>query len=112
MSRPITPAEARQQALDSIPEFVIEAVNKMIVKNMSPNSDEVTILQDEIIDQIEIEGERMQAWKTGGFKRGRVFNEHWLDFENIFRQAGWNVEYDKPAYCEDYKANFKFKAKK
>lgn len=111
MSRPITPAEARQQKLNSIPEFVIEAVNKLIVKKMSPNSKSVTLLQEDIIEQIEIEGERMQAWKSGGFNRNRVFEEHWLDFEDIFRQAGWDVEYDKPAYCESYEPNFKFRVR-
>lgn len=111
MSRPITPAEARQQKLNSIPEFVIEAVNKLIVKKMSPNSKSFILLQEDIIKQIEIEGERMQAWKPGGFDYNRVFEENWLDFEDIFRQAGWSVEYDKPTYCESYKPNYKFREK-
>jgi hypothetical protein len=31
-----------------------------------------------------------------------------LDIEPIYREAGWIVEYDKPAYCENYDANFTF----
>jgi hypothetical protein len=32
-----------------------------------------------------------------------------LDIEDTYREAGWKVEYDKPAYCENYPANFTFR---
>lgn len=37
-----------------------------------------------------------------------IFDKHWLDIEDTYRKAGWNVEYDKPGYCENYDAYFVF----
>ena len=44
--------------------------------------------------------------------RSTLFDNNWLDIEPIYRRAGWVVEYDKPAYCEDYPATFTFKLPK
>ncbi len=38
-----------------------------------------------------------------------VCDNHWLDVEDVYREAGWVVEYDKPGYCESYEATFTFK---
>ena len=38
-----------------------------------------------------------------------IFDKHWLDVEDIFRDAGWRVYYDKPGYNETYDATFEFK---
>ena len=38
----------------------------------------------------------------------KVFKNKWLDVEEVYRKAGWKVEYDKPGYCEDYEAYFVF----
>jgi hypothetical protein len=45
-------------------------------------------------------------------ERAVVFDKGWLDVESIFRAEGWKVKYDKPAYCETYKAFFVFSRKK
>lgn len=42
-------------------------------------------------------------------ERHQVFEKHWLDIETAYRQAGWEVEYDKPAYNETYGASWEFK---
>jgi hypothetical protein len=31
-----------------------------------------------------------------------------MDVEDVYQKAGWEVEFDKPGYNEDYEANFKF----
>lgn len=36
----------------------------------------------------------------------------WVDFEDLYRKQGWKVVYDKPAYCETYKAYFVLSKKK
>ena len=41
--------------------------------------------------------------------RSMIFEKHWLDFEDIYRKAGWFVNFDKPAYNETYDAFFEFK---
>lgn len=38
----------------------------------------------------------------------QLIKEKWLDIEDHYRKAGWKVTYDKPAYCENYDAYFKF----
>lgn len=37
-----------------------------------------------------------------------VYRRRLLDVEELYRASGWKVEYDKPAYCEDFEAYFKF----
>ena len=46
------------------------------------------------------------------YKSGDIFANSWLDVEDIYRNAGWDVEYDKPGYCENYEAHFVFRKKK
>jgi hypothetical protein len=42
------------------------------------------------------------------YKREDVFKNGWLNVEHLYETHGWKVEYDKPAYNEDYPATFKF----
>lgn len=88
-----------------IPSFVIEAVNKLLNKHW--NGREAIITQNEIIDAIKVPSE-YQEIEANDF-RGIIFDNNWLDFEPLYRKKGWSVEYDKPGYCEDYEAYFKFK---
>lgn len=44
--------------------------------------------------------------------RQELIDKNFLDFEGIFREAGWDVEYDSPAYCENYEQHWKFKQKR
>ena len=43
--------------------------------------------------------------------RELVYPSRDSDIEDIFREAGWKVTYDKPAYNESYDAYFKFEGK-
>jgi hypothetical protein len=40
-----------------------------------------------------------------------IFANKWLDVEILFKEAGWKVSYDKPAYCESYDASWTFQEK-
>jgi hypothetical protein len=40
--------------------------------------------------------------------RDAIFEHNWLDIEDIYRQAGWAVEYNAPAYNETFDETFKF----
>jgi hypothetical protein len=104
MSKPITPAEAKGLAQESIPGFVFEAVNHLIATKLGSSSS-VSLKQDEIIAAI------LERPEAESLTRGDVFSNHWLDFEPSYRKAGWEVEYDKPGYCESYEANFTFSFK-
>lgn len=94
--RPLRPDEV--QKLKVIPDYVIEAVNNIIVKKYA-KSGFVFKLQD-VVDYIvqhnsEITPEHLYA------------NKH-LDFEDVYRAQGWEVEFDNPGYNETYDAHFKF----
>lgn len=99
MAKPITPAEATSKKLANIPDHVIEAFNTLIAKHYDGRS--ATVKQDEVLAAI----------VTDEITRSMVFENHWLDVEDIFRKAGWDVEYDKPAYNESYPATFTFTSK-
>jgi hypothetical protein len=90
--KPITPDEV----VHEIPDVIIEVVNTLIKENW--NGQKSHILQEEILERLPI-------------PRDEVFEKHLLDFEHIYREAGWNVIYDKPGWDEKYKAFFEFTKK-
>lgn len=102
--KPISPAEAQEKQIQSIPDFIVEAVNELIAKKIGDNNS-VNITQDAIVELA------MQK-APEGTTRQIIYDNHWMDIEPLFRKAGWNVEYDKPAYCETYAVNFTFTKKR
>lgn len=101
-SKVISPDEINFE--DSIPEFVIEAVNNILKKEY--RGDSVTILQKEIMTEV------MNLRTDLSLSKEDIYKNHWLDFEPLFRKNGWNVSYDKPGYNESYEARFTFSKKK
>ena|SRR5258706_447572 len=99
--KPITPKEVKDYR-KSIPDFVINIFNNLILTNFK---DSAVITQDEVINYI------MAAPEFSGFTRNDIFDKGWLDIESHFRDAGWEVKYDKPGYNEIYAARFYFKPK-
>ncbi len=95
--KPITPDEVASHKALVIPEAVMKVWNDLIAKNWTGRKSQV--MQDEAVKAI------MSATDV---KRNEVFDNRWLDIEPIYRQAGWHVEYDKPAYNESYEASFTF----
>ena len=93
--RPIGPKDAKK----AIPEFVIEAVNELINEKYDCQGGSFTLRQGLVKDRIRSKTEQ-------------DFDYAWLDFKPLYESAGWHVYYDKPGYCEDYEAYFKFSPKK
>lgn len=102
MVKPIKPEDIEKIKEAQIPNEVIEAFNDLITKNWDGTSS--CVLQDDAINSI------INKFGHTDIKhmRKKIFDHGWLNIENIFRNAGWKVEYDKPAYCESYPASFKF----
>lgn len=99
--KPITPVEAsRRFANEIIPDEIIAAVNELIVQNLV--KDIATITQHEIVELAVLKG----------LKREDIFENRWLDIEEVYRAAGWTVGYDKPGYNESYKASFTFRKRR
>lgn len=98
--RPIAPEEVLAAKLEHFPPEVIDTVNRLIERNLQYG--QARILQKDIVN----------ALTEGGMNRVDIFKNHWLDFEDIYRDAGWAVGYDKPGYNETYDAFFEFRAPK
>jgi hypothetical protein len=100
MTKPIKPEEIVDKFLNSIPEFVFEVFNKLIVKNYNPNTKSSTVLQKDVIAEL------IQHDLT----RESIYANHYLDVENFYVKAGWRVLYEKPVgYAgESFDAYFKF----
>ena len=101
-AEPISPEQvlARKQFNPTL----IECVNRLLVKRFDGKS--------AIIKLKEIRKEFEEANPDGEWTWDRLVSEHHLDFEDLYREAGWKVEYDKPAYNENYSSYFKFKPNK
>lgn len=95
--KPIAPSEVIKQKEKSLPDEVILVFNELLAQNFSDGR--AVVQQDAVVKLLE----------EKGLKRGEIFRNHWLDVEEIYKKAGWFVEYDKPAYNEDYPATFTFK---
>ena len=108
---PITPDEALQNKKSSIPDVVFDVFNELIAERYIEGQS-LTIFQDEVVARIcsctcnDDDKDAIAA------KKQEIFDKHWLDVEQIYRSFGWTVIFDKPGYCENYKASFKFKASK
>jgi hypothetical protein len=102
--KPITPEQASLGKQTSIPSEVIESFNELIIENYRNYSCSSNFTQKDVVSKIcnkmNLENDR------------KIYDSHWLDVESLFEKYGWKVKYDKPAYCENYDANFTFTKKK
>lgn len=97
--KPIRPEDANAEKLKDIPDAVFEVFNNQIVRNLSAGGRRAVVYQDVVVNLLE-EGHNMN--------RGEIYKNGWLDVEPLYREAGWKVVYDKPAYNETYRAHFIF----
>ena len=98
MAKIISPDEAIQQAQRCIPDDVFEAINELIAEKLDTISKQSTVKQDDVIERVCIKM---------GIQREQ-FDLRWLNVEDLYRNMGWIVMYDSPAYNETYNAFFKF----
>jgi len=98
---PLNPADIVQAKAVTIPDEVMTVWNFHIAKGFKQGKSR--IVQDEIV---------LDIMSAMGSPRARVYTENWLDIEDVYRDAGWIVKYDKPGYCEDYPASFTFTKQK
>ncbi len=95
----INPSEVVAARKASLPDVVIEVFNKLIAKNFNGHS--ASVYQSEV----------MKCLAAERLKSSEIFKKGWLDVEDIYREQGWEVKYDKPGYNESYEAYFKFSKK-
>lgn len=97
----ITPQEILDNLDKIIPQVVFDAVNELLAEKY--RGSQISIKQKEIITRIQ----RLDKKLTDKV----IFDNKYMDFEKVYRESGWVVGYDKPAYSESYDAYFTFKAK-
>jgi serine/threonine protein kinase len=97
-SGPLKPQEAVHAKSQSIPPQVFEAFNEMITKHLSGGYS--SFKQEDVVTLM----------TAKGLKSKEIYENHWLDVEDIYRKQGWKVTYDSPAYNESYPATFTFVA--
>ena len=91
--RPIGPGDVKK----SIPEFVIESVNELI--NEKYNGSSFVIRLKEVKERVKSKTEQ-------------DIDSSWMDFEPLYRDMGWRVEYDQPTYGDNhFEAFYRFSPK-
>jgi hypothetical protein len=100
--KPFSPSDVLREKPKNIPDFVITVVNELLVKKFDGS---YAIIKRDTIINILLEKKLVAT-------RQEIFENRWLDFEPIYENAGWKVEYDQPGYGDtDYDAYFKFTMK-
>ena len=97
MSGPITPDEVASAKRSHIPALVFDAFNGEIAAKFTAGK--ATVKQDDIV----------KILINCGMERQEIFDKGYLNVEEVYRDAGWKVTYDKPGYNESYPATFEFK---
>ncbi|HUS40049.1 MAG TPA: hypothetical protein VMX74_11390 [Pirellulales bacterium] len=98
MAEPIKPHEVVEAKKNAMPSEVIECFNELIAEKWNGRS--ATIKQSEAANRI---AKRMNVDTQYLYASG------FMDVEDVFRDVGWKVTYDKPGYNETYTATFEFR---
>lgn len=88
-----TPKEVEESVEYVIHPAIIQAVNELL-KEEYVSGKSVVLLQKTIVKKAKSICKELTEKK--------IFDKHWMDFEPIFRQAGWKVSYESSAWCETY----------
>lgn len=100
-TRALSPQEIMELKQEMTPAVVLDTVNRLLAENLRQGGF-ATIKQKDIVAALEQQG----------LERTEIYAKHWLDFENLYREAGWEVAYDSPGFNETYDASFEFRPRK
>lgn len=101
--KPITPTEVKENLHETVPAFVIEVFNALLLRHFRNGVARITA--SEVVAEIVLQKPELT--------KKEIYDRKWLDVEDIFAEVGWKVEYHKPAYCEQhFDPHFVFKAKR
>lgn len=93
---PVSPRDLAKKKLEVFPNEVIESFNELIARNSGDGL--IIVDQDEVVELM----------VEKGLDQNQIYKKGWLNVEDVYRQAGWRVEYDKPGYNETYSPHFIF----
>jgi len=101
--QPISPNDVASEKSKLIPDGIIQAVNELIVERWNGTSANFKL--KEVVS-------RYLATVDPHMRKGierNLYDKKLLDFEDIYRKQGWDVEFDHAAYSESFDDNFTFK---
>ena len=107
MVKAITPQEVLGNPEKALPDFVIEAINGLVLARF--HNGQARFTQNEAVQAIV---SNMPLVALYDVLRRMIFDNVYLNFEAVYRKQGWNVYYDSPGYNESYEAYFIFKQKR
>jgi hypothetical protein len=87
-----------------LPDFVISAFNQAISGNFANGRSSFT--QAEVVRLI------LNGWVPNGTRAEEIDKNGWLNVEDAYRDAGWEVKYEKPGCDETGEATFTFTARR
>lgn len=99
MVQPLRPEEMTSAKAAALPQVVIQAFNESITDAWDGSS--ATVYKDNIVEKLML----------AGITREEIQSKHMLDVEPIYREQGWKVVYDGPAYNESYRGFYVFSKK-
>lgn len=107
--KPIKPEEILVKKLEAIPAEMIQAVNELLAVKWNGSSS--VIRQDELLERYF----QLSGQENNRSNCEKVFDNHYLSFEEIYGENGWYVVYNKPDYKisnDDFEPYFVIKVKK
>ena len=95
--KPLSPDEVKNSGF---PDSIIKIVNDAIKKNFKRGK--AILYQDSLAATVSC---------FLGISVINIFDNGYMDFEQLYRDQGWNVKYESPDRDETWKAHFVFKKK-
>lgn len=115
--QPVAPSEAFAAAtrtkIQSIPQFVVSAVNDSIVEalakeNMTNPPDSFSIPLEDIMVKVVTNMRQDPQWANIPDLRNLCYERKWMDIEPLYKTYGWNVVYMKTPYWDSTPSYFIF----
>lgn len=96
MIKPFSPDEALAKKYTNIPEFVIEAINELLARKIT-SSGHAYFEQDDAVEAIiaKMPVDLLASLTNHSERRHYVFDNNLLDFEALYRDHGWKVQYNR-----------------
>lgn len=100
----IKPEDINKAKAKLLNKDVEQAVDFLLARNWTGTSSTI-ILKDICKKAFEIANPADMIYEA--YER-YLYDNKMLDIEEAYREAGWKVYFDRPAYNETYQANFMF----
>ncbi len=100
----ITPDEVLKNRPKYIHPDIIRIVNEILSQKFIGIGSEVSIKRKTI--------EIAFLSRNPDFERSKLYDDKHMDFEDVFRKAGWKVSYHSPCRDESFEEHYNFSMKK